>query len=338
MATHDPTTKLSTQTHTSIKALPLPPNSKQMQFPNGKRYRDYTSFVKSQFTNRVQKISLNAGFTCPNLDGSKGKGGCTYCNNNTFNPKYCKPVKPITQQLDEGIAFFSEKYKTQEYLAYFQAFTNTYAETKKLEEMYREALSHPKVIGMVISTRPDCIADETLDLLEELATDCFISLDFGIESTLNRTLEVINRCHTYEETIDAFGRAKGRGMHLGGHMILGLPGENRQEMLDHARRLNELPMDSLKVHHLQIVKHTMMAYQYKNTPEMFDLFTVEEYIDLITEFIGLLRPDIILDRFISESPLHLLIAPQWNGLKNFEIIAKIDKRLEEKDYYQGCLL
>lgn len=309
-----------------------------MEFSQGKRYRDYSTFIRQHFNNRVQKISINAGFTCPNLDGSKGKGGCTYCNNNTFNPKYCKPIKAISQQLEEGIAFFSKKYKTQEYLAYFQAFTNTYAETKKLEEMYVEALTHPRVIGMVISTRPDCISDETLDLLEELAKKYFISLDFGIESTLNRTLEAINRCHTFEETIDAFDRAINRGMHLGGHMILGLPGESRQEMLDHATRLNRLPLDSLKVHHLQIVKHTMMAYQYKNDPSMFDLFTVESYIDLITEFIGLLRPEIILDRFISESPLHLLIAPKWKGLKNFEIISKIDKELDRKEWWQGCLI
>jgi radical SAM protein (TIGR01212 family) len=307
-------------------------------FSEGKRYRDYTTFIKTNFENRVQKISLNAGFTCPNLDGSKGRGGSTYCNNNTFNPKYCKPVKPITEQLNEGIAFFSEKYKTQQYLAYFQAFTNTYAETRVLEEMYQEALSHPEVIGMVISTRPDCISESTLDLLESLAKKYFISLDFGIESTLNKTLDAINRCHTFEETITAYEMAKGRGLHLGGHMILGLPGEDRDDMLSHTERLNALPMDSLKVHHLQIVKHTMMAYQYKNDPSMFDLFTVDSYVDLITEFIARLRPEIILDRFISESPLHLLIAPKWSGLKNFEIISMIDKKMVEKDYWQGCLL
>ena len=309
-----------------------------MIFPNGKRYRDYTGFVKDRFVNRVQKISLNAGFTCPNLDGTKGRGGCTYCNNNTFNPKYCKPVKPISQQLDEGIAFFSKKYKTQEYLAYFQAFTNTYAEVNILEELYREALAHPGVIGLVISTRPDCITHAALDLLEELGRERFISLDFGIESTLNRTLETINRCHTHEETVRAFGMAKGRGLHLGGHMILGLPGESTEEMLEHTVRLNQLPMDTLKVHHLQIVKHTMMAYQYKQDPTQFKLFSVDEYIELITEFIARLRPGIILDRFISESPLHLLIAPKWDGLKNFEIISKIDRRLNEKNYWQGCLL
>jgi len=306
-----------------------------MEFSKGKRYNDFTSFIKTNFENRVQKVSLNAGFTCPNLDGSKGKGGCTYCNNNTFNPKYCKPVKPIKVQLDEGIAFFSQKYKAQQYLAYFQAFTNTYAETSLLEEMYKEALSHPKVIGMVISTRPDCISEQTLELLQELGKDHFISLDFGIESTLDRTLEAINRCHTFQEAIDAFEISKGRGLHLGAHMILGLPGESKQELLDHAGRLNSLPIDSLKVHHLQIVKHTMMAYQYKHTPEMFDLFGVEDYIDLIAEFISLLRPDIILDRFISESPPHLLLGPKWNGLKNYEIISMIDKKLELLDLWQG---
>ncbi|MBT8393356.1 MAG: TIGR01212 family radical SAM protein [Bacteroidia bacterium] len=305
-----------------------------MQFSNNKRYNDYSSFIKKRFNERVQKISLDTGFTCPNRDGTKGVGGCTYCNNNTFNPDYCKPDKSITQQLDEGISVFSKKYKTQCYLAYFQAYTNTYADMELVKQLYKEAIAHPKVVGLVIGTRPDCISEELIDFLSQLAKDYFISLEFGIESTLDRTLRIVNRCHTYHETVDAYELAKNRGLHLGAHLIIGLPGESRDDILNHAIELSKLPINSLKLHHLQVVKHTMMAKQYKENPKQLSFYTADEYIELICEFVTLLRPDIIIERFISQSPHHLLIAPKWN-LKNFEIVAKIDKKLEEKDQWQG---
>ncbi len=306
-----------------------------MQFNNNKRYNDYSSFIKNKFKERVQKISLDTGFTCPNRDGTKGIGGCTYCNNNTFNPYYCKPSKSITQQLNEGITFFAKKYKTQKYLAYFQAYTNTYADINLVKKLYLEAINHPKIIGLVIGTRPDCISEDLINFLADLAKNHFISLEFGVESTLNRTLRAVNRCHTFEETKSAYDLAKNKGLHLGAHMIIGLPGENKKDILNHAKKLSKLPIETLKLHQLQIVKHTMMAIQLQENPELFNLFSSKEYIDLITDFVALLRPDIILERFISESPTHLLIAPQWNGIKNFEIVAKIDKKLIEKDLWQG---
>jgi len=302
---------------------------------NKKRYNDYTSYIKNKFSERVQKVSLDTGFTCPNRDGTKGVGGCTYCNNNTFNPSYCKPSKSITQQLEEGIVFFSSKYKTQQYLAYFQAYTNTYADIRLVKELYLEAISHPLVIGLVIGTRPDCINEELVDFLSDLAKKNYIALEFGVESTLNRTLALVNRCHTYEETIAAYELCKNKGLHLGAHLIIGLPGESREDLLNHARELSKLPIETVKIHHLQIVKHTMMAIQLESNPEFFNLFSAEEYIDLITEFIALLRPDIIIERFISESPPHLLLAPQWSGLKNFEIVDRIDKMLIKKNLWQG---
>ncbi|MDP3353165.1 MAG: TIGR01212 family radical SAM protein [Flavobacteriaceae bacterium] len=300
-----------------------------------KRYNDYSSFLKNKFTERVQKISLDTGFTCPNRDGSKGVGGCTYCNNNSFNPDYCEPEKPITQQLEEGISFFSSKYKAQQYLAYFQAYTNTYADLSLLRKMYTEAVEYPGVIGLVIGTRPDCINEEIISILEEIAKNHYVSLEFGVESTLNRTLEIVNRCHTFEETKAAYELAKNKGLHLGAHMILGLPGESREEMLNHAVELSKLPINSLKLHQLQIIKNTLMAFQYKNKPEMFNLFGLEDYLEFITDFVGLLRPDIIIERFSSQSPTDLLIAPYWGGLKNFELVAKVEKRLEEKNSWQG---
>ena len=230
---------------------------------NKKRYNTYSAYIKDKFGERVQKISLNTGFTCPNKDGSKGRGGCTYCNNNTFNPNYCKPDKSITQQLDEGIAFFSKKYPTQQYMAYFQAYTNTYADIELVKELFTEAINHPKITGLVIGTRPDCVGEEIIDFLSNIAKTNYVSLEFGIESTLNKTLDAINRCHSFEETIVAYELAKDKGLHLGGHVIMGLPGESREELLSHAERLSKLPLNSLKIHQLQVVKYTMMEKQLR---------------------------------------------------------------------------
>ena len=222
-------------------------------------------------------------------------------------------------------------------MAYFQAFTNTYAPLADLKKMYEEALDHKDIIGLVIATRPDSIKDEVLDYLQDLAAaGYFIKLEFGLESTKNETLEVINRCQTHEEAIDVFDRAKDRGLHLGGHLILGLPGETKEDMLEHARKVSKLPINTLKIHHLQIVKHTMMAYQFKNNPEMFTFMELEEYIDLVVNFIELLKPEIIIERFFSESPASMLIHPKY-GLKNFEVKHLVEKRLEERNAMQGRL-
>jgi len=301
----------------------------------GKRYLNYATFIKQRFGQRVQKISLDIGFSCPNRDGSKGYGGCTYCNNSTFNPDYCGPEKSIKKQLEDGISFFSKKYKDQKYLAYFQAYTNTYSDLDSLKALYEEALNVPGIIGLVIGTRPDCISEELIVYLSTLTKKYFISLEFGVESTLNKTLLKVNRCHTFEDTVKAFDLCKNRGIDLGAHLIIGLPGENRQELLEHAKRISNLPIQTLKLHHLQIVKKSIMAVQYKRNPEDFGLFTAEDYISFISEFITYLRPDIVIERFISEAPLDLLIAPKWNGLKNFEIVAKIDKYLVGKNLWQG---
>lgn len=301
----------------------------------GKRYNDYGSFIKLNFGERVQKIALDIGFSCPNRDGSKGFGGCTYCNNNTFNPDYCEPQKTIKEQLEHGIEFFSRKGKNNKYLAYFQAYTNTYSDFDSLKKMYEEALSVPKVVGLVIGTRPDCISDEIIDYLDELSKTYFISLEFGVESTNEKTLLNVNRCHTFEETKVTFEKCKNKRFHLGAHIIIGLPGESKVDLMNHAVKLSKLPIATLKLHHLQIVKNSVMAVQYKRNPENFELFTSENYIDFITDFIGNVRPDIIIERFISEAPKDLLIAPSWGGLKNFEIVAKIDKKLIEKNTWQG---
>ena len=300
-----------------------------------KRYNDYSSYSKSIFSERVQKISVDAGFTCPNRDGSKGFGGCTYCNNNTFKPFYTSPRKTVTAQLEEGIAFFGPKYQAQLYLAYFQAYSNTYASLDSLKELYEEALSHPKVIGLVIGTRPDAVTEEVLDYIAELSKKYHVFLEFGVESTSDETLEYINRGHGYAETIWAVDAAVKRGIFVGIHMILGLPGETKEMLMEHAVKISKLPIRTLKLHQLQIIKQTKMAKQFAENPEKFDLFSLDTYIETVIDFIERLKPEIIIERFSSESPKDLIIAPNWGGIKNFEIVHKIEKRLAERDTFQG---
>lgn len=301
------------------------------------RFNSYSKYIRATFGERVQKISVDGGFTCPNRDGNKGRGGCTYCNNDTFNPSYTSPKKTISEQIEEGIAFFEPKYKTQKYLAYFQAYTNTYDSVERLKSLYQEALAHEKVIGLVISTRPDAINAEVVKLLEEFAKDNYVVVELGIESTKDESLKKINRCHTYQETIDAYDLLKNKGIHLGGHLIIGIQGETHEDVIMHAKNVSSLPIEFLKLHQLQIIKGTVMAQEYSKKPEDFNLFTVDQYVETVADFIQHLEPNIILERFSSESPKSLLIAPQWGGLKNFAITDKIRKKLEIDEKYQGQL-
>ena len=303
---------------------------------NGDRYLNYNQVMKSEFPERVQKISINAGFTCPNRDGRKGVGGCTYCNNQTFSPEYCKPTKSIRQQIDEGINFFRQKYEGQVYLAYFQSYTNTYDTLETLKSLYEEALYHPKVVGLVIGTRPDCVNDTILDYLAELSKKYYVMVEYGIESTDNRTLEFINRGHSYEEAEEAIIKTAAKGIRTGAHLILGLPHETRHTILSHARKISELPLTAIKLHQLQLVKSTKMARQYAENPEWFKLYSADEYIDLVIDFIELLRPDIASERMISQSPPGFVIAPIW-GLKNFEFMVQMEKRLVQRNTRQGRL-
>ena len=298
-------------------------------------YNDFPTFLRKYFSYKVQKISLNAGFTCPNRDGTKGWGGCTYCNNQTFNPDYCRTEKSITTQLQEGKYFFAHKYPEMKYLAYFQAYTNTYAELEGLKRKYEEALKVDGVVGLVIGTRPDCMPEGLLHYLEELNKHTFLLVEYGIESTCDKTLQRINRGHTYAETVEAVERTAACGILTGGHIILGLPGETRETMVEQAGILSQLPLSTLKIHQLQLIRGTRMAHEYAEVPDDFHLFTeVDEYIDLVIDYIEHLRPDMVVERFVSQSPKELLIAPDW-GLKNYEFVARLQKRMKERDAYQG---
>lgn len=298
-------------------------------------YNEYSQFLKRFFPYKVQKISLNAGFTCPNRDGTKGRGGCTYCNNQTFNPEYCSTEKSITQQLQEGKQFFARKYPEMKYLAYFQAYTNTYSEINVLKKKYEEALSVTDVVGLIIGTRPDCMPEELLDYLAELNKTVFVAVEYGAESVNNSTLTRINRGHTYEETIDAVNRTKAKGLITGVHTIIGLPNESKEDIINQAKELSKLPIDTIKLHQLQLIKGTKMALEYKRNPEDFHIYNdVKEYIDIIIDYLEYLRPDITVERFTSQSPKELLIAPDW-GIKNYEFVAKLRKRMSERGSYQG---
>ena len=289
-------------------------------------YNDFGSWIRKRFPDfRVQKISIDAGFSCPNRDGKISSGGCTYCDNRTFNPSYCDRRKSITAQLEEGKAFFSRKYPDMKYLAYFQAYTNTYAKVELLREMYEEALRVKDVVGIVIGTRPDCVSDELLDYLEELNRHTFVLVEYGIESANDETLKRINRGHDFACCRDAVERTHARGILTGGHIIIGLPGEDAEESLRQAPVISSLPLDILKIHQMQIIKGTRLAQEYAEHP--FHVYTVEEYIDVIVRYIRLLRKDLVLERFVSQSPKDLLIAPKW-GLKNYEFTNLLNNKLK----------
>lgn len=300
------------------------------------RYNEFGPWLKAQIGTKVQKISLNAGFTCPNRDGSVGVGGCTYCNNQTFNPEYCKTEKTVVQQLEEGKRFFARKYPEMKYLAYFQAYTNTYAGLEELRRKYEDALSVDGVVGLVIGTRPDCMPEALLDYLSELNDRTFVLVEYGIESTYDRTLQRINRGHDYASVVDAVTRTAQRGIFTGGHVILGLPGETHDDIIKGAGMLSELPLTTLKLHQLQLIRGTRMAEEYFASPQDFHLFTADEYIDLVIDFVEHLRPDIVLERFVSQSPSSLLAVPGW-GLKNYEFVDKVRKRMDELNACQGRL-
>lgn len=299
-------------------------------------YNEFGTYLRRIFGCKVQKITLDGGFTCPNRDGTKGWGGCTYCNNQTFNPAYCHRHRPVHEQMQEGIAFFSHKYPEMRYLAYFQAYTNTYASLGHLKQLYEEALQVDGCVGVVIGTRPDCMPDELLDYLQQLSKQTFVLVEYGIESVNDATLRRINRGHDYAMAVDAVERTSARDIPVGAHIILGLPGEDKAELMHQAVELSRLPLTTLKLHQLQLIRGTRMASEYAGSPGEFHLFSLNEYVETVVDYVERLRPSLVLERFASQSPKELLIAPDW-GLKNHELVEKVKRRMRERDTWQGKL-
>ena len=303
---------------------------------NSRRFNAYSDYFKRRFGERIQKVTIDAGFTCPNRDGTKGYGGCSYCDNDAFNPAYCKPSKDIATQIREGMDFHKKRYRrARRYLAYFQAYSNTYAPLDELKKIYDQALNYPGVEGLVIGTRPDCMDDEKLEYFEHLARDYYIILEYGIESFYNRTLEHINRGHTVEESIVAVEKTAQRGIHAGAHLIFGLPGETRDDMLRQADMISQLPLDTVKFHQLQIIKNTAMDVEYRQHPEWFDLFSLEEYIDFIIRFMEKLNPAFVIERFSGEVPPWMLTKDAWGEIRTHQVRSKLEQRMHELNTWQG---
>ena len=298
-------------------------------------YNDYGAWIRSKFPFRVQKISIDAVFACPNRDGHVGIGGCTFCDNRTFNPSYCQPSKSIAEQISEGKAFFARKYTGMKYLAYFQAYSNTYASVETLKRRYEEALSQEDVVGIIIGTRPDCAGSEVMDYLEQLNRQTFMIVEYGIESVSDKTLLRVNRGHDFECSRHVLVETHNRGILTCGHIILGLPGESAEENIRQSEVVSNLKLDILKLHQLQIIKGTQLAEEYCREP--FKLYSADEYIDLCIRYLERLRNDIIVERFVSQSPADMLIAPKW-GLKNYEFTNRLVNEMKRRGTWQGRLL
>lgn len=310
-----------------------------MEFPDGKRYNTAVGYYKRVYGERLQKLVLDAGFSCPNRDGTAGFGGCTYCDNAAFHPGYSTPGKTLAQQIDEGIEFHRVRYRnTSHYLAYFQAYSNTYAPVARLRQLYSEALAHPSVVGLVIGTRPDCVDDEKLDYLAELQEQGHvIQLELGIESCYDSVLEHINRGHDFDCARNAVEAAASRGLRTCAHFILGLPGETRKMMLDSCDAISSLPLHSVKFHQLQIVKGTAMEREYAEHPERFEQFSLDEYLDFMTDMLERLRPDLYIERVAGEVPPRFVGESRWGMVRNFQILHMLDERMEKRDARQGRL-
>lgn len=297
-----------------------------------RRYNAFGPYLKKRFGTVVYKVNVDAGFTCPNRDGTLGVTGCIYCNNDSFRPSGCKPELSIKEQIRSGIGYLSGRYKAKKFLVYFQPYTNTYAPVEELERLFREALSEPEVLGLAIGTRPDCVDEEKIELLETLARDYFILVEYGLQSIYDKSLDFILRGHDYRTFLDALNMTRDRGIHIGAHIIAGFPTETSDEMLAMADEISGIPVEFLKIHQLQIVKDTVLAKQYMKEP--FHTFEYEEYLDFLVDFIERLSPDIVLQRLFATAPDEILIAPQW-GRTRQQIIHDIEERFIKRDAVQG---
>lgn len=295
-------------------------------------YKEFGTWLQAELGCKAQKLSVDAGLTCPNRDGTLGRGGCTFCDNRTFNPAYCRQGGSITDQLEAGKRFFSRKYPTMKYLAYFQSYSNSYGTLSHLKELYEEALRVPDVVGLVIGTRPDCMPDALLEYLEELNRRIFLLVEYGVESANEETLVRVNRGHTFAQARECIIRTAQRGIRVGVHMILGFPWETRSELIRQAQLIASLPITTLKLHQLQVIKGTQLAREYELHP--WPLPTAEEYVDLVLEYISHLPSSLVLERFVSQSPPEYVIAPRW-GLKNHEFSALVKKAIQKRSTQLG---
>lgn len=321
-------------------------------FPEGKRYNTFVGYYKRIYGERLQKLVIDAGFTCPNRDGKVGRGGCSFCDNAAFHPGYSVPGKSLADQIDEGITFHKTRYRnTRHYLAYFQSYSNTYAPLPRLVELYTEALSHPSVVGIVIGTRPDCVDEEKLDWLASLKDGRalpgwrregfdkpVVKIEYGIESCYDRTLERVGRGHDVAAAVKAVEMSAERGLDPGAHFILGLPGETREMLVDQCSFLSSLPLHSVKFHQLQIVRGTRIEKEFETCPEDFLRLSLDDYLDLVIDILERLRPSLYIERVAGEVPPRFVKETAWGLIRNFQILHLLDDKLEARDTFQGRLV
>lgn len=320
-------------------------------FPEGKRYNTFVGYYRRLYGERLQKLVIDAGFTCPNRDGTVGRGGCSFCDNAAFHPSYSTSGKSIAEQIDEGIEFHQVRYRnTKHYLAYFQSYSNTYAPISRLRELYLAALTHPKIVGIVIGTRPDCVDEEKLDFLAGLKAgeglgdwhrDGFehpvVKVEYGIESCYDETLLRVGRGHDVAVAEKAVRMSAERGLEPGAHFILGLPGETREMLLGQCRFISSLPLHSVKFHQLQIVKGTRMEKEFAQVPQDFMRLSLPDYLDMVIDILERLRPDLYIERVAGEVPPRFVNETQWGLIRNFQILHLLDERLSERNTWQGRL-
>ena len=297
-----------------------------------RHYNTFGRYMKGLYGQPVYKVNVDAGFTCPNRDGSLAIGGCIYCNNDSFRPSACTSTASLRDQIEKGIPYLRSRYGAKQFIVYFQPYTNTYASVHILEQLYREALDNPGVVGLAIGTRPDCIDSEKIALLETLSREHFILVEYGLQSIYDKTLAFINRGHDYACFKNALALTAGRGIHVGAHLILGFPTETRDEMLAMADELSGLPIEFLKIHQLQVVKETALADLYAKKP--FATFGYYEYIEMLADFLERLSPDVVLQRLFAAAPDEILIAPVWNKTRS-ELLRDLDTFMEQRGSYQG---
>jgi radical SAM protein (TIGR01212 family) len=300
--------------------------------PTTDRFRSYNKWLKNKFGERVYKVIVDGGFTCPNRDGTVAVGGCAYCNNNSFRPPSAIKTDPIRQQVQEGIAYIRKRFDAHKFIIYFQPFSNTYADTEFLRDLYVNAIDHPEVVGLAIGTRPDCVDREKIAMIQEIAQRTFVSLEFGVESIYDDTLRRVNRGHDYPTFLYAMELTRGRGIHIGAHLILGFPWETREQWVAMADEMSTVGIDAIKIHHLHIVRGTALAAEFLRNP--FRVLEYEEYLDVLCDFLERLHPNIIIERLFGEAPFGLLVAPTWRRNKN-DLVRDITKKFEQRDVRQG---
>lgn len=298
----------------------------------GLRYSAYNWHLRNRFGRRVQKVSIDAGFTCPNVDGTVAMGGCTFCDNRSFSPSRRIPRGSIRAQIDEGIRRLKLRYDCDRFLAYFQPATNTYAEVDRLRAVYDEALTHEKIVGMAVGTRPDCVPDDVLDLLSEFAHRTFLSVEYGIQTIHDRSLQWMNRGHLYDVFPEAIERSRGRGFEICAHVILGLPGESHADMMATADEMARLELDSIKIHNLYAVKNTPLAEQVeRGEVQLIDRGT---YVQTVVDFIERLPASIIVERVAGDAPRDYFVGPSW-CLDKPAVLNAIRDEFERRDTWQA---